>query len=143
MPAPRPSRCSSPSAPSGKRLARLTADAGGKGEAARQDEHEIAYLFADGIAERLHGGQRREAVLCAWGITIEGQQVLLHLSPGTKEDTESCRAFFQDSTKLEATPRAEGRFRLSSFLTLRGLTLRSRLEKMADTWEAVAWTRRP
>jgi GNAT superfamily N-acetyltransferase len=31
------------------------------------------------------------------------------------------------STKLDATPRAEGRFRLSSFLTLRGLTLRSRL----------------
>jgi len=30
-------------------------------------EYEIAYLFADGIAERLHGGQRREAVLCAWG----------------------------------------------------------------------------
>ena len=59
-------------------------------------EYEIAYLFSDGIAERLHGGQRREAVLCAWGITVEGQKVLLHLSPGTKEDTESCRAFFQD-----------------------------------------------
>jgi transposase-like protein len=59
-------------------------------------EYEIAYLFTDGIAERLHGGQRREAVLCAWGITTEGQKVLLHLSPGTKEDTESCRAFFQD-----------------------------------------------
>lgn len=59
-------------------------------------EYDVAYLFADGIAERLHGGQRREAVLCAWGITIEGQKVLLHLSPGTKEDTESCRAFFQD-----------------------------------------------
>jgi len=59
-------------------------------------EYEIAYLFADGIAERLHGGQRREAVLCAWGITLEGQKVLLHPSPGTKEDTESCRAFFQD-----------------------------------------------
>jgi transposase-like protein len=59
-------------------------------------EYEIAYLFADGIAERRHGGQRREAVLCAWGITTEGQKVLLHLWPGTKEDTESCRAFFQD-----------------------------------------------
>lgn len=59
-------------------------------------EYEVAYLFTDGIAERLHGGQRREAVLCAWGITTEGQKVLLHLSPGTKEDTESCRAFFQD-----------------------------------------------
>ena len=35
-------------------------------------------------------------MLCAWGITVEGQKVLLHLSPGTKEDTESCSAFFQD-----------------------------------------------
>jgi len=59
-------------------------------------EYEVAYLFVDGIAERLHGGQRREAVLCAWAITAEGQKVLLHLSPGTKEDTESGRAFFQD-----------------------------------------------
>ena len=45
------------------RGARLSTDAGGKGEAVCQDEPEIAYLFADGIAERLHGGQRREAVL--------------------------------------------------------------------------------
>ena len=66
-------------------------------------EYDIAYLFADEIAERLHGGQRREAVLCAWGITTEGQKVLLHLSPGTKEDTEGCRAFFQDlSLALQA-----------------------------------------
>ncbi len=64
-------------------------------------EFDVAYLFADGIAERLHGGQRREAVLCAWGITVEGQKVLLHLSPGTKEDTESCRAFFQDLKRRE------------------------------------------
>lgn len=27
--------------------------------------YDVAYLFSDGIAERLHGGQRREAVLCA------------------------------------------------------------------------------
>ena len=46
--------------------------------------------------ERLHTGQRREMVLCAWGITDEGEKVLLHLSPGTKEDTASCTAFFQD-----------------------------------------------
>ncbi len=51
---------------------------------------------ADGVAERLHTGQRREMGLCAWGITDEGEKVLLHLSPGTKEDTASCTAFFQD-----------------------------------------------
>lgn len=58
--------------------------------------HEIAYLFLDGVAERLNPGDRREAVLCAWGIDVEGNKHLLHLSPGTKEDTASCKAFIQD-----------------------------------------------
>jgi putative transposase len=59
-------------------------------------EFPIAYFFVDGVAERLHAGMPREAVLCAWGITEDGQKVLLHLAPGTKEDTDSCTAFFQD-----------------------------------------------
>jgi len=59
-------------------------------------EHKLLYLFVDGVAERLRPGQRREAVLCAWGIDEDGRKVLIHLSPGTKEDTESCRAFFED-----------------------------------------------
>lgn len=48
------------------------------------------------MAERLHAGLPREAVLCAWGITEDGRKVLLHLEPGTKEDTVSCTAFFED-----------------------------------------------
>jgi transposase-like protein len=59
-------------------------------------EFEVAYLFVDGIAERLHLGQPREAVLAAWGILADGKKALLHLAPGTKEDTASCREFFQD-----------------------------------------------
>ncbi len=59
-------------------------------------EFSVAYLFVDGVAERLHAGLPREAVLCAWGITDDGQKVLLHLAPGTKEDTASCTAFFED-----------------------------------------------
>jgi transposase-like protein len=59
-------------------------------------EFPVVYLFVDGIAERLRPGQPREAVLCAWGICGDGRKVLLHLSPGTKEDTASCKAFFQD-----------------------------------------------
>ncbi len=59
-------------------------------------EFVVAYLFVDGVAERLHAGLPREAVLCAWGITDDGQKVLLHLAPGTKEDTASCTAFFED-----------------------------------------------
>jgi len=48
-----------------------------------------------GIAERLHVGQPHEAVLAAWGVLADGHKVLLHLAPGSKEDTASCR---RDST---------------------------------------------
>jgi len=59
-------------------------------------EHRIVYLFVDGIAERLRPGQPREAVMAAWGIGEDGRKVLLHLMAGSKEDTETVRAFFQD-----------------------------------------------
>jgi putative transposase len=59
-------------------------------------EFEVIYLFVDGIAERLHLGQPREAVLAAWSVLADGHKVLLHLAPGSKEDTASCREFFQD-----------------------------------------------
>jgi putative transposase len=56
----------------------------------------VLYLFVDGIAERLHLSQPREAVLAAWGITASGAKVLLSLLPGTKEDTTCCREFLHD-----------------------------------------------
>jgi transposase-like protein len=59
-------------------------------------EYEIAYLFVDGIAERLRPGARREPVLAAWGFTVEGRRVLLHLMAGSKEDAETVTAFFED-----------------------------------------------
>ena len=59
-------------------------------------EHDVVYLFVDGIAERLHLGQPREAVLAAWGITSQGNKVLLGLLPGTKKDTVSCKEFLRD-----------------------------------------------
>ena len=59
-------------------------------------EHNVLYLFVDGVAERLHLGQPREAVLAAWGITTAGHKVLLGLLPGTKEDTVSCKEFLRD-----------------------------------------------
>jgi transposase-like protein len=59
-------------------------------------EYDIAYLFVDGIAERIRPGQRREPVLAAWGFTAEGRKVLLHLMAGSKEDAETVSAFFQD-----------------------------------------------
>lgn len=59
-------------------------------------EHEMVYLFLDGVAERLHPGQKKDAVLCAWGIDIDGKKHLLALTPGTKEDTASVVEFCQD-----------------------------------------------
>lgn len=59
-------------------------------------EQRLLYLFVDGIAERLHLGQPREAVLAAWGILDSGVKVLLALSPGTKEDLACSREFLRD-----------------------------------------------
>jgi transposase-like protein len=59
-------------------------------------EYDIAYLFVDGIAERIRPGQRREPVLAAWGFTTAGAKVLLSLMAGSKEDAETVTAFFQD-----------------------------------------------
>lgn len=57
---------------------------------------EVAYLFIDGVTERLHLGQSREAVLAAWAITMNGSKVLVGLQPGTKEDTACCSDFLRD-----------------------------------------------
>jgi len=59
-------------------------------------EYDIAYLFVDGIAERIRPGQRREPILAAWGFTAEGGKILLHLMAGSKEDAETVSASFQD-----------------------------------------------
>lgn len=67
-------------------------------------EYDVAYLFVDGIAERIRPGQRREPVLAAWGFSATGSRVLLHLMAGSKEDlmagskedSETVSAFFQD-----------------------------------------------
>ena len=59
-------------------------------------ENDIAYLFVNGIAERIRPGQKREPVLAAWGFTASGAKVLLHLMAGSREDAETVSAFFQD-----------------------------------------------
>lgn len=59
-------------------------------------EFELAYLFIDGVAERLHPGQKKDAVLCAWGIDLDGKKHLLSLTPGTKEDAACVTEFLQD-----------------------------------------------
>lgn len=59
---------------------------------------DIVYLFVDGVAERLHLGQPREAVLAAWGIDAKGAKHLLALLPGLKESTDACIDFLRDLT---------------------------------------------
>ena len=59
-------------------------------------EYDVSYLFVDGIAERIRPGQRREPIMAAWGITSQGNKVLLGLMAGSKEDHETVCVFFQD-----------------------------------------------
>src|SRR5262249_41137767 len=47
-------------------------------------------------ASRLRPGAKREPVLTAWGFTLEGRRVLLHMMAGSKEDAETVTAFFED-----------------------------------------------
>lgn len=57
----------------------------------------VLYLFLDGLYEALRRhGVRREAVLCAWAITVEGEKVLLSLALGNRESHEAWREFLRD-----------------------------------------------
>lgn len=102
-------------------------------------EFKVLYLFVDGIAEKLHLGQPREAVLAAWGITETGHKVLLGLAPGTKEDTASCRDFLRDLKArglvdpiLEATDGAPGLIRGVEEVFPRALRQRCLAHKMRN-----------
>src|SRR6201996_4939778 len=59
-------------------------------------EHSVVYLFVDGIAERLRPGQRREAVLAAWGIGEDGRKCLLGLRASSEGEVGTVRGVFQD-----------------------------------------------
>jgi putative transposase len=120
-------------------------------------EFKVIYVFIDGIAERLHLGQPREAVLAAWGFTEEGKKVLLGLTPGTKEDTASCRDFLRDLKNrnlndpvLVATDGAPGLIRAVEECFPKSLRQRCLAHRMrnleakvpAERWlevKAVAW----
>jgi putative transposase len=57
----------------------------------------IIYLFLDGIYLGVRGNSRgKEAVLVAHGITRQGKRVVLHLSLGGKESTESWKGVLND-----------------------------------------------
>src|SRR6266511_3839558 len=52
----------------------------------RLDEHDLVYCFLDAVYLKLRPDDTpAEGVLCAWGMTLEGQKVLLGLQLGSRE----------------------------------------------------------
>ena len=64
---------------------------------------DIVYLFLDGVAERLHLGPPRKAVLETWGIDSAEAKHLLALLPGLKESTGPCIDLLRDLTARRMT----------------------------------------
>jgi putative transposase len=56
----------------------------------------IDYLFVDASHFKIHDGARSEPVLVAYGITTEGNSVLLHLDGISAESTDACVSFLED-----------------------------------------------
>jgi putative transposase len=55
----------------------------------------IDYLFVDASHFKMHDGARSEPVLVAYGITTEGNSVLLHLEGVSAESTDACVGFLE------------------------------------------------
>nr|WP_269433393.1 transposase [Limnochorda pilosa] len=68
-------------------------------------EHDLVYLFLDAVFEPLRRtGTTREGILCAWGITVEGRRVLLHLALGNKESYANWLEFLRDMVSRGLEP---------------------------------------
>ena len=57
---------------------------------------EIVYLFLDAIYEPLRRAGMREGILCAWGVTVDGMRVLLHMTLGSKESHNAWLEMLRD-----------------------------------------------
>jgi putative transposase len=75
----------------------------------------IDYLFVDASHFKMHDGAKSEPVLVAYGITTEGNPMLLHLEGVSAESTDACVGFLEDmvarglgSPVLTATDGAPG-----------------------------------
>ena len=59
--------------------------------------YQVEYLFLDGIYERLHKRYgMKQSVLCAWGVTRNGEKVLLHIDLGLRESYDDWLNFLRD-----------------------------------------------
>jgi transposase-like protein len=93
---------------------------------------EIVYLFLDGIYLGVRGNSReKEAILVAHGINREGKRVVLHLSLGVRESTESWKGVLTDLVERGLRPP-----RLSITDGNQGL-----LKAIDDIWPQVPWQR--
>ena len=61
-------------------------------------EFVVAYLFVDGVAERLHAGLPREAVLCAWGVTDAARRSCSTWRPARRRIRRAARRFSKTSS---------------------------------------------
>jgi putative transposase len=63
----------------------------------RLDEHDLVYCYLDAIYLRLRpDDEPAEGVLVAWGLTLEGQKVLLGLQLGSRESYDCWLEFGRD-----------------------------------------------
>src|ERR687892_582423 len=63
----------------------------------RLDEHDLVYCYLDAIYLKLRpDDEPAEGVLVAWGLTLEGQKVLLGLQLGSRESYEGWLDFGRD-----------------------------------------------
>jgi len=93
---------------------------------------DIIYLFLDGIYLGVRGNSRgKEAVLVAHGITREGKRVVLHLSLGGRESTESWKGVLNDLV--------ERGLRRPQLITIDGNP--GLLKAIKDVWPGVAQQR--
>jgi putative transposase len=66
----------------------------------RLQEHDLVYCYLDAIYLKLRpDDEPAEGVLVAWGLTLEGQKVLLGLQLGSRESYESWLDFGRDLTR--------------------------------------------
>ena len=62
--------------------------------------YDIVYLIIDAVYESIRPYiKSEEAILVAYGITIDGKKVLLHMELGNKESYEFCKEFLRDMVK--------------------------------------------
>ena len=67
-------------------------------------QFDVAYLFLDAVYEPLRRYGSSLCVLCAWGICTDGSRILLHITTGNSESTDSVAELLRDMVKRGLRP---------------------------------------